>query len=420
MRFLHGLRQAVEAGDVVIGAGEVEGTIGEEAFDHIESFFELVDADPSGLLGDTRLLVVGVHPSRAEPELESTARQHIERGRFLGQHDRMLVVVVVHQRADAQLRGRVGCGHQGGYGRQLIAEVIGHEQRREAEVFRLLGLLGPSGRGGGGGELKSEPECPRVSHLRTVAPVSSASRAQVLGPGRSHLSHGGRPFGDRHCSRARGPPARHGRIRGARTDRRGRPRQLRGALTGVLPRRQAPRHPARPREPRTGPAHERAPTGDRRDPGGRGCRLLSTQRSELSRHHAGVLRERERRRRRAGWFDHHPAARQERVVELGTRLRPQAQGDPARHPARGAALEGPDPREVPQHRLLRLGCLWRSGRGRDVLGRRRRLARLRRGGHARRAHREPGLLRSPLASRGGLRTAPAGPRAHGVARQAES
>ena len=56
------------------------------------------------------LLVVGGHPPRADAELEPAVGQQVERRRFVGEHDRVLVVVAEHERADAQRvgdRGRV-------------------------------------------------------------------------------------------------------------------------------------------------------------------------------------------------------------------------------------------------------------------------------------------------------------------------
>ena len=87
---------------------------------------------------------------------------------------------------------------------------------------------------------------------------------------------------------------------------------------------------------------------------------------------------------------------------LGSRARPptQDQGGGLRDPPRAEAQQERDPREVPQHRVLRCRRLRRAGRRRDLLGRRHQRARLRRGGDARGAHLEPGRVRPDAASRG--------------------
>ena len=63
-----------------------------------------------GVEVDARPLVVGGHPPGAEAELEPAVAQHVDGRGLGGEHDRMLVVVAEHERADAQrlgARGRV-------------------------------------------------------------------------------------------------------------------------------------------------------------------------------------------------------------------------------------------------------------------------------------------------------------------------
>ena len=78
----------------------------------------------------------------------------------------MLVVVVEHERADAQRRGVRGCHRDRGQRRELLAEVVGHEQRREAEVFELAGLVAPRRRRLHLAHLHAEPE--RSSHRNSL------------------------------------------------------------------------------------------------------------------------------------------------------------------------------------------------------------------------------------------------------------
>ena len=70
----------------------------------------------------------------------------------------MLVVVVEHERTDAQRRGVRGRHRDRGQRRELLAEVVGHEQRREAEVFELAGLVAPLRRRTDLRDLHAEPE----------------------------------------------------------------------------------------------------------------------------------------------------------------------------------------------------------------------------------------------------------------------
>ena len=59
------------------------------------------------------------------------------------------------------------------------------------------------------------------------------------------------------------------------------------------------------------------------------------------------------RRRHPGRVDDHPAVRQELLPDPGPDAVAQGQGDHHLHQDRQAAVQGPDPRELPQHDLLR-------------------------------------------------------------------
>ncbi len=56
----------------------------------------------------------------------------------------MLVVVVEHEGADAQVLGRRGGGHQRRHRGELLGEVVGHRERRVAEILDLAGQLDPT------------------------------------------------------------------------------------------------------------------------------------------------------------------------------------------------------------------------------------------------------------------------------------
>ena len=87
-------------------------------------------------------LVVGGHPTRADPELEPTVGEQVERRHLARAHNRMLVVVAEHERADAQ---RVGDGRgvrERDRRREVVVdEVVGNEQRRVPERLDLAGEL---------------------------------------------------------------------------------------------------------------------------------------------------------------------------------------------------------------------------------------------------------------------------------------
>ena len=161
------------------------------------------------------LLVVGLHPSGAEAELEAALAQHVEGGRLLGQDDRVPVVVAEDEGAHAQGGGGGGHGGQRRHRGQLVAEVVGHEQGRVAEVLGPAGLIGPGARRAlrGLAELGGETECVAICHGvivphiggdgagragRSVAagvtpPAAGAAVVGVLG---AHVARAVRAFGE--------------------------------------------------------------------------------------------------------------------------------------------------------------------------------------------------------------------------------
>jgi len=125
------------------------------------------------VVGQPGLVVVRPHPAGAQAHFEAAVAQHIEGGRFLGQHEGMAVVVAEDERAHAQRGGGGRHGGQGGHGGELVAEVVGHEQRAVAEVLGLAGLRGP-GAGGAVGrlaQLRGEAECAVVCHAAMLPQI---------------------------------------------------------------------------------------------------------------------------------------------------------------------------------------------------------------------------------------------------------
>ena len=106
------------------------------------------------------------------------------------------------------------------------------------------------------------------------------------------------------------------------------------------------------RTPIEGRDHPQArQAGDRRD---RGPPLLRARRRRLPGHRSRRDRQRPQRQDRAGRLDDHHAARPQPRLRLDrAHLPAQDQGGQARRGARERALEGVDPRRVPQQRPVR-------------------------------------------------------------------
>ena len=73
----------------------------------------------------------------ADAELESTARQHVDGRRLLRQDHRVAVVVREHERTDPQRRRRVRHSHERGDRCDLVIQVVGPGEHRNAEVLGL-------------------------------------------------------------------------------------------------------------------------------------------------------------------------------------------------------------------------------------------------------------------------------------------
>ena len=127
----------------------------------------------------------------------------------------------------------------------------------------------------------------------------------------------------------------------------------------------------------------------------------------LHRHHPGDLEQRDRRLD-PGRLHDHPAVREERdPAELRPDVQPQVPGAVPGDQAGQQLLEGPDPRELPQHHLLRPRRLRHRGGGQHLLRGPGRAADRPAGRGARRPHPEPLALRPGGQPRG--RPGPLGP-----------
>ena len=144
------------------------------------------------------------------------------------------------------------------------------------------------------------------------------------------------------------------------------------------------------------------------DPGSggrdRGPALLPTPWDRRSSDPPRVLREPPRREHRGGRLDDHAAAGEEPLHRGRTHDRPQAERSIARLAARGSPVQGGDPHAVPEHGVLRAGCLRCPGGGPDVLRRRRHRPQPGPLRPARRTDHEPRALRSVRVPEPGERT----------------
>ena len=136
-------RRARQIGDAVVLARERDGLVGEQRLQDLRVLDHPVDAHLGRVHRDAGAVVVELLPTRAEPDLEPTLRQHVDRRELAGEHRGMAVVAVEHERADLQRGGE----HRGGGHRrdrpEPLVEVVGHEERRVPERLELADGVGP-------------------------------------------------------------------------------------------------------------------------------------------------------------------------------------------------------------------------------------------------------------------------------------
>ncbi len=98
---------------------------------------------PARSSGNAGLFVVGGHPTRTDAELDPAVGEEVERRHLARTHDRVLVVVAEHERADPQRLGHRGRVRERNGGCEVVLdEVVGDEQRRVAERLDLARELG--------------------------------------------------------------------------------------------------------------------------------------------------------------------------------------------------------------------------------------------------------------------------------------
>ena len=167
-----------------------------------------------------------------------------------------------------------------------------------------------------------------------------------------------------------------------------------------LRRRQVGAGPGRLAEPDGRPADHGARARPVGRPGRGEPQLLHRPRHLAEGHHPGRVEQRARRRP-AGRLDDHPAVREERLHRRRPHVQAEVPGAVRHDQAGPAVLEGPDPRVVPEHDLLRPRRVRHPGRVPGLLRQARVEADGRRGRRARLQHPVAGALRPAGAPGGG-------------------
>ena len=101
-RLLNRLGQPVEIPDRVVRAAEVQRLLAEQPVDHGHRLLEPRKPHRSGIEGKAGRCVVGFHPAGAEPDLDTSAAEHVQRRERLVERHRMSEVV-----AETSVRSRI-------------------------------------------------------------------------------------------------------------------------------------------------------------------------------------------------------------------------------------------------------------------------------------------------------------------------
>ena len=156
----------------------------EEVDDDVERLFEQVDSLTRRRERDAERVVLGLRPSGAEPELETTVGQKVDRRGLPSEQPRMVQRVVDHQGAEPQRRRDVSRAHERAE-RIDDAEVVSRLQRAVAECLGLACEVLPFGPGAARKRLQREPERPHGA----FSPASMATSSRLPGgaSGQLHL-----------------------------------------------------------------------------------------------------------------------------------------------------------------------------------------------------------------------------------------
>ena len=142
-RPLRRARRELRALRAVVRPGVLDLLAGEEAPQQPDRLEHAVDAHARLVVGDAQSVVVAPVPAGAEPQLEASAGEEIERRDLLREEERVAEVVREDEAPDAEGRRRVGDGQERGDRRELPPGVVGHQEDVVSEGFRAARLRDP-------------------------------------------------------------------------------------------------------------------------------------------------------------------------------------------------------------------------------------------------------------------------------------
>ena len=99
---LQWLRRSFVAGDVVVRAVKVNGTVCEQALDDSDGLVHAINANARSIKWNAGLFVIGGHPTGTDTELETTTTQQVDSRCFLSENHWVAIIVAPHQGADLQ------------------------------------------------------------------------------------------------------------------------------------------------------------------------------------------------------------------------------------------------------------------------------------------------------------------------------
>ena len=136
MRTLDRSRQHRCVVDAVVRPLMAHVFFGPKTLDENDRLLHTVDARLRRVVRDAELVVVTRLPAGADAELEPAAAKKVEGRRLPREQNGVAVVVCEDEAADSQGRGRFRRRGERRDQRELVGDVIGHEQRVVAQRFR--------------------------------------------------------------------------------------------------------------------------------------------------------------------------------------------------------------------------------------------------------------------------------------------
>ena len=108
---------------------------GKQRADHRHAVLQTPQPLTAGIEGDAGALVLGAHPSGAEADVQTAARQCVERCQFSGQDLRDVEVVAQNPRRNAKRGAHLRDDGQSRNRRHLFDQVVRHDEGVVAEAL---------------------------------------------------------------------------------------------------------------------------------------------------------------------------------------------------------------------------------------------------------------------------------------------